>query len=235
MTKLKLATKTVLLASALLASGQPALAADGETPTIDADLSVTLASDYRYRGVTLSDFDPVIQPELTVTHETGVYLSLWGSNISDNGGADLEADVSIGWRRQFGDSSIDLRALYYVYPGAGHDNYAELSATLGHSFGDADLSVNVSYAPRQSNIGDEDNLYVGLAGELPIKNTPITLRGSVGYENGAFGDDKIDWLVGADLDIGKGFSLGLSYVDTNAPSDLREGKAGAVASLSKEF
>ena len=89
MRKLKLATKSALVAVSLLAFGQPALAHEEVTPTIDVDLSVTMASDYRFRGVTLSDFDPVIQPDLTVFHESGVYLNVWGSNIADNGGANL--------------------------------------------------------------------------------------------------------------------------------------------------
>jgi uncharacterized protein (TIGR02001 family) len=235
MKKLKLASKSALIAASLLASAQPAMAGEEDTPAIDIDLSVTLANDYRYRGISLSGFDPAIQPDLTVTHKSGVYLNVWGSNIAENGGADLEADVSIGWAREFGDNSVDLRAIYYAYPGASNGNYFELSATFARRLKGANFALNVSYTPSQSNIGGEDNLYLGLSGEVPIQNAPITLRGSIGYENGAFGEGKIDWLVGADLAIGSGFSLGLSYVDTNAPAALREGKAAAVLALRKSF
>ena len=204
-------------------------------PTIEVDLSVTLVSDYRFRGVSLTDFKPAVQPDLTVRHKSGLYVNFWGSNVTENDGADLEADVSIGWSREFGDTSVDLRAMYYMYPGASSLNYAEVSATLGRTLGKASVAANVSYVPRQANTGDMDNIYVGLSGEVPLGNSPVTLKGAVGYENGAFGEDKVDWLVGAGVDLGKGFAFDLSYVDTANSGGLREARAGVVAGLSKEF
>ena len=51
---------------------------------------------------------------------------------------------------------------------------------------------------------------------------------------GAFGDNKLDWLVGAEYDLGKGFAAGVSYLDSYR-SALREGRAGVVANLRFEF
>ncbi len=204
-------------------------------PTIEVDLSVTLVSDYRFRGISLTDFDPAVQPDLTIRHKSGLYANFWASNVTENEGADLETDVSIGWSREFGDTSVDLRAMYYMYPGASSLNYAEFSATIGRNLGKASVAANVSYVPRQENVGDRDNIYLGLSGEVPLGSSPVTLKGAVGYENGAFGEDKVDWLVGAGVDLGKGFEFDLSYVDTANSGGLREARAGVVATLSKGF
>jgi hypothetical protein len=64
-------------------------------------------------------------------------------------------------------------------------------------------------------------------------DTPISIAGSVGYEDGAFGNDKLDWSLGLTAEV-SGFTLGASYVDTNRfVGGL--GKAGAVFSLSYGF
>ena len=60
--------------------------------------TLTLVSDYRFRGISLSDEDPALQVSLAVDHESGYYGAVWGSTLDDTPlyGA-LELDVYGGW------------------------------------------------------------------------------------------------------------------------------------------
>jgi uncharacterized protein (TIGR02001 family) len=207
----------------------------GEEPAISVDASIEVVSDYRFRGISLSDFDPAVQPSLTVTHSSGFYANAWGSNIADYGGANVEADLTVGWSGAVGEgTSVDVYAMYYLYPEASGLNYAEFGVFLSQAVGEGSITAELSYAPAQEGTGSLENVYLGVSGEIPLGNTPLLLRGSFGYENGAFGDNKLDWLVGAEYDLGKGFAAGVSYLDSYR-SALREGRAGVVANLRFEF
>lgn len=227
------ARTAMLLSSALLAAPAFAQADESteEAPEISIDASVEVVSDYRFRGISLSDFDPAVQPSLTVTHKSGFYANAWGSNMTEYGGADVEVDLTLGWSGDIGGgTSADVYAMYYLYPGASGLHYAEFGAILSQSVGEGSVAAEVSYSPAQQGTGGVDNIYLGLSGEMPVKDTPLTLRGSFGYEDGAWGTNKLDWMVGAEYDLGKGFAAGINYVDSYR-SQLREGRAGVVANI----
>ena len=63
-----------------------AVATEKSSGLFSIDLSLGAVSDYRFRGISLSNKDPAFQPSVTVTHKSGAYASVWGSNIADNGG-----------------------------------------------------------------------------------------------------------------------------------------------------
>jgi uncharacterized protein (TIGR02001 family) len=211
---------------------------DTSTPTEEAsgpiDVSVTLAavSDYRFRGVSLSDKDPAIQPSITIAHESGLYVGAWGSNIADNAGDDVELDLYAGYSG--GEAlTYDLGLTYYLYPSVSSANYVEAIGKLGTTIGPMQLGGTLAYAPSQDGTGNQDNVYLGGNASLGIPTTPLKLNASLGFEDGAFGDKKMDWSLGLTADVA-GFTLGASYVDTNRfVGGL--GKAGAVFSVSYGF
>ncbi len=214
----------------------PALAAeDGpQTSNIEFDFTLDAVSDYRFRGVSLSDRDPAVQPSLTITHSSGLHAGVWGSNVADNGGDDIEVDVTAGYGFKLAGFDADLGGVYYLYPGAGSANYVEALASLSHGVGPATLGVQAGYVPRQNPTGNQDSLYLAVTGSAPIAG-PISASGSFGRENGAFGDHKLDWSLGLDADLGKGFSASLSYVDTRHAFAGDNGRAGVVLKASKSF
>lgn len=219
-----------------LAISAPSYAADEEEndggSAITLTGSVTAVSDYRFRGLSLSDKNFAIQPTITVKHESGLYAGVWGSNIASNPGDDVEVDLYAGFAG--GDIiTYDLGAIYYVYPGFSGANYVELTAKAGTTFGPANFGATVAYAPSQDNIGNKDNLYVEANTAIGIPTTPFTVTASVGLEDGAFGDKKIDWSLGTTATV-MGFTLGASYVDTNRYVGGL-GKAGVVFSVSYGF
>lgn len=232
MTRLRHAS---LLAAAFMAFWSMPAAAMTESAAekagaIDTEFSLSAVSDYRYRGLSLSNKKPALQTEVSVSHENGLYARLWGSTIANNGGANIEAQASFGYYAEFGAFNADIQTAYYVYPGASADNYGEVTARLGRQIGPAELGATVSYAPAQRNIGHLDNLYLGLDGSLPLLDETIALVGTFGVEDGAFGDRKLDWSLGI---AGKkaGLSLGLMYVDTSRTFGDPLGKPTIVASI----
>lgn len=200
----------------------------------DVELTLTGVSDYRFRGISLSDKDPAFQPQIAVTHESGFYGRVWASNIAPNPGANLELDLVGGWAKELGNVSVDIGATYYLYPGFGSANYVEIIGVASTGVGPGTIGVTVGYAPKQNHIGGQDNVYGAINGSLPIKGTPLTLTGSFGIEDGAFGNKKKDWSAGITADV-KGFTLGVAYVDTARTGGDPLGKATAVFSVSRKF
>jgi uncharacterized protein (TIGR02001 family) len=194
--------------------------------------AIAVVSDYRFRGVSLSDKDFAVQPTITVSHESGLYVGAWASNIAENPGDDIELDLYAGFAG--GDTvTYDIGATYYLYPGFSDANYVEFIGKLGTTVGPATLGATLAYAPSQDGTGNTDNLYIGTNASVGIPDSPIKLNGSVGFEDGAFGDNKVDWSLGITAEV-EGFTLGASYVDTNRRLGGL-GKAGAVFSISYGF
>jgi len=203
---------------------------------ISVDLTLSGVTDYRFRGLSLSDRDPAFQPSITVTHTaTGIYLSAWGSNIASNGGADIEIDLTAGINREIKGFNAGALVVYYLYPGAGGDNYVELQGTVSHKVGPATIGGLVAWAPKQSNIGNVSNIYGQINGSVPLGKSPLTLIGSFGIEDGAFDiDNKKDWSIGLGASV-KGFNLNLAYVDTAHTGGDPNGSATVVFTLARTF
>lgn len=233
---LKFAALSVAMSA--MAVSAPAFAQD-EAEEASGPITIAggaaIVSDYRFRGVSLSDKDFAVQPYLTVKHESGLYAGVWGSNVAENAGDDLEVDLYAGFAG--GDAvTYDIGATYYVYPGASDLNYVEFTGKLGTTVGPATIGGQLSYVPSQDNTGNNDNIYVATNAAVAVPNTPITLTGSVGFEDGAFGDDKIDWSIGATAAVSV-FTVGVAYVDTNRRTTFafEDSKAGVVLTLSYGF
>ena len=85
----------VTIAMSVMAISAPAFAQDEAAEEAEGPItisgSITGVSDYRFRGVSLSDKDFAIQPTITVSHESGFYVGAWASNIAENSGDDVES------------------------------------------------------------------------------------------------------------------------------------------------
>jgi uncharacterized protein (TIGR02001 family) len=234
---LKLAAMSVAMSA--LAVSAPAFAQEEEAESgpITITGGITGVSDYRFRGVSLSDKDFAIQPTLTVKHESGFYVGVWGSNLAANAGDDIEVDLYAGFSG--GDTiTYDIGATYYVYPGISSFNYVEFTGKLGTTVGPATIGGQLSYVPSQDNTGNTDNIYVATNAAIALPDSPISIVGSVGLEDGAFtgGSSKLDWSLGLTANVA-GFTLGASYVDTDRQSTFafKDSSAGVVFSLAYSF
>lgn len=141
---------TVAVLGALTASSF-VFAAEKETKSdFTTSGSVGLFSQYIFRGLTQTDRDPAMQGNFDINHTSGLYLGMWGSNVSwprdryinnadeastfYKSGGSLELDVYGGFKSEIGKTGlgIDIGALQYYYPGQerGRDNgFAKINTT----------------------------------------------------------------------------------------------------------
>jgi uncharacterized protein (TIGR02001 family) len=241
-----------LSAVALAALSVPALAQDEPTPELTVTGNAAVVSDYRFRGISQTDKRFALQGGITVTHESGFYVSTWGSSIDDYvaAGSDQELDLIAGYSRTFGAATVDVGVLYYYYPGSGGANtdFVEPYASIKGTFGPATAKLSAAYAPKSralsvdGGLTREDNLYV--AGDLAasVPNTPLGVSAHLGHSFGpsylTIGDEYTDWSIGATYTWSH-LTFGVSYVDTDkslySPSGRNVSKAGVVGSITASF
>lgn len=131
--KLFVATATILLA------GMSAGLAHASSVTVEG--GVAAVSDYRFRGVSLSDRKPALQADLTVSHKSGAYASVFVSTIDEYGqdaggrGATVELDYTAGWAFARAGLDFDVAASAYTYPGGVGINYVELPVQASKTVG----------------------------------------------------------------------------------------------------
>ena len=227
----------LFVASPAFAADEPAAGAEAAEESGPFDIEVTLdaVSDYRFRGISLSDKDPAFQPSLTISHESGFYVSGWASNLADNGGDDIELNLVAGFAYDVGAVTFDVNATYYIYPGVSSIDYVEFIGRASTPVGNGEVGLTFAYVPSQDNTGNQDNTYVAIDGSMPLGDTPLSLNGSFGFENGAFGDNKKDWSLGVSAELGI-VTLGVAYVDTAHARDFGSiADAGVVVSASMTF
>lgn len=219
-----------------LAQADEAEAEAEATPAFDISGEVGLLTDYRFRGLSLSDKSPEATASLSIEHQSGLYGSAWASNVELGSGKadDLEVDWTVGFSKDVGRVNLDVGGTYYTYLDSKDLNYFELYGAVGTAVGQAEVKVGVAYAPVQDSIGGEDNTYIYVAGEVPLGDGPVSLHGTFGIEDGAFGDSKKDWAVGLSVDIGSGLTGSVDYVDT-AHALTTAGDPTVVASLKFGF
>jgi len=217
------------------AAAQDAAAAEPE-PFLKVSGNVGVFSDYRFRGLSLSDKDWALQGSLRVDSKPGFYIATWASTIetligTDGGTAETEIDVYGGWTGKIAGLTADVGLYSYLYPGAEGLDYFEVYGSLGYGFGPVSTLVGINYAPDQGNLV-QDNFYIYGQASAGIPGTPITITGRLGHENGAFADNKLDWLIGAGV-TWKALTFAVQYVDTN--KDFRIAKSGVVFSVTGAF
>src|SRR5450830_265278 len=125
--------KNILLLSvvATLISSASAFAEEVK-PDNEVSFNASLASDYRYRGISQTRLDPALQGGADYTNNpTGFYAGTWLSSIKwtkdAGGGGDVEWDLYAGKRGEITkDVTYDVGVLSYVYPSNGLGNVAGL-------------------------------------------------------------------------------------------------------------
>src|SRR5678810_1312671 len=104
------------LAAPGLASAQTAAPAAAPAPS-PVTGNMTIASDYRFRGISQTYLGPAIQGGIDYAHASGIYLGNWNSNVASqvfSGGSGIEMDFYGGWKKSFGDFGLDVGTIYYL-------------------------------------------------------------------------------------------------------------------------
>ncbi|MES1973716.1 MAG: TorF family putative porin [Pseudomonadota bacterium] len=254
----------ISLSALMLAAATPAFADDtAPPPALTINGSATVVSDYRFRGISQTDKNFAIQGSITITHESGFYVSVWGSSVDDYvtmaGTGHQEMDLIAGFKKTYNGTTFDVGALYYVYPKThptsdiSSSDFIEPYFDISHTFGPVTAKATVNYAPKQKALAldqgalgaaskKEDNVY--LAGDFTaaIPKTPVSLSAHIGHTWGpswlSIGKEYTDWGLGASIAY-KSLTFGIQYVDTNGdfitPSGKNASKAGVVGSVGVSF
>ena len=243
-------SRNTLAALALFALAAPVHAADAPTagepaPEYSLTANVTLASQYRYRGLMQTNNQPAIQGGFDFTHASGLYLGNWNSSISwlnDSNSkisAPVEMDFYGGYKGNLApDVPFDLGVLqYYTSP-----DTTELYAGLGYG------PVLFKYSIAMTNLfGFADSKYsqyFDLSGNFDTGFWGLTVNAHVGRQtvrnvtDGAY----TDWKLGLTKDFGQGLAISIAYIDTDADRAVYTnrrgrymGRATGLLSLTKTF
>ena len=166
---------TGLASASVFAADTPANPED-TSATSPIAANVTVVNDYRYRGISQSNFKPAIQGGFDYAHESGFYIGNWNSSISwisdaygqngsvgGNGSAgrqvssQIEMDFYAGIKKELIGAGFasDLGFLQYYYPTSGipntngataNPNTSEVYVAQNFTFGPLTGFGKVSYA-----------------------------------------------------------------------------------------
>lgn len=204
---------------------EEAAAAPASPHTFTAN--VGLASDYRYRGISQTEKKPALQGGFDYSHESGVYVGTWASNVSwfdainPSSQNSLEWDFYGGYKMPVGPVTLDVGVLQYYYPGSQVDGVASPNTFEGY-VGASWEFLTFKYSHSFTNLfGTPDSKhseYFDLSASYDVWN---------GFIVGAhFGRQHVahnsvasynDWKIGVTKEV-LGVNVGLNYIGTDSDS-----------------
>lgn len=199
----------ILAALGLLAAGHAAHA--------EVTGSITLVSDYDYRGFSQTGEEPAVQLSIDYANDSGWYIGTWGSNIdhfSDGGSrtASTEVDVYTGFTGTVGDLGWDAGIVYYTYANASDLNFAEIYGKLSYGI----FSGGVYFSDAFGHKDNDEAFYV--YGDVEIPAGPVSIGLHAGHSTG---DGIEDAYFGPIEDSYQDYAIGLSYTASNITLGLK--------------
>lgn len=125
-----------------------------EASNWSATANVGFVSDYYFRGISQSWHKPAVQGGFDITHSSGFYAGMWGSNVSPNTYPDASAEIDI-YGGYNGTTPIEglgwTVGLYgYMYPGGSWKKYSfqgqSQQTPNGGRWDTAEINFGVSYS-----------------------------------------------------------------------------------------
>ena len=191
--------------------------------------SSSLGTDYVWRGVTQTEGDPAVQAGLKLAGQSGLYASVWGSNVNLAPGAEasIELDFTLGWTGNLAsDWVLDVNLTRYQYPSSTVDlNWTELTGSLTY---DGKFWLAVSASPEALG-SDERGIYTQVGARLPV-NDRLRLESAIGYyaldelydDSYVHGQVSAIWLVKAPVEL----RLSAHATDSSAEENFGAHMAG---------
>ena len=244
------------LSLALIASGAFAQAKPPE-PDYTLAFNLGAVSDYRFRGISQTSFDPALQGGADFSHKSGLYLGVWGSNIKwikDYVGAtkgSTEIDLYGGFKGEItSDLTFDLGLIRYQYPGntaaakTVNANTTEVYGALSYSVVTAKYSRATSNFIANTNSDGSGYFEVSASFDL---GDGFSLTPHVGHQTipnvaGSVGN-YTDYSLSLAKDFGNGLVVSAAAIGsdakrafyTNPPDGKNLGKSTVVVGLKYNF
>lgn len=118
--------------------------------------NVGATTDYRFRGVSQTQNAAAIQGGVDLALKNGFYVGNWNSSVSSElytSGAGVEVDLYAGYKRKFGDFTVDVGSYNYFFP---------RSSAAGNSFTTNELYAGVSRGPITLKVSQSLSDYFGI-------------------------------------------------------------------------
>ena len=218
---IKLIAVTVLS----FASTGVALGQDQSDFSLDGYVGVT--TDYRDRGLSLSDRDIAAIGSIGAFHDSGFYLGLDAGTVDTFNGSDARLELFAGYSLDAGDFVYDFSVELDTFHGNGSQFYPEFKVSASRDFGLAFTRAGIAFAPEGRWINpNNDSFYTFADLEIPVPNMPsLTLVSHVGRDFRGGVNDLWDWSVGLSAFVGD-VELNVSYEDSSL--DRREGSGRVI-------
>jgi hypothetical protein len=213
-------------------------AADAPTPEWTVPTSISLVSDYIFRGQSQTWGKPAAQLSVEVDHASGLYAGFFASNVSERWlpGATVENDYYGGYRGKIKDTvGYDLDLIYYTYPGANWKHSVFDGYNDSNTLNTAEASVALTYKWLTFKTGTALTEFFGWS----TNNSPKTsfngdssagvtgsTRGSSYFELDASYDVVENWNVSGQLGhqiIANATGLDITYYKVGVTRSLPKG------------
>lgn len=226
--------------------------------------NVGAVSEYMFRGIPQvgpttanppageGNGGAAIQGGIDYSHDSGLYVGGWASNIGFAGGT--EQDLYAGFLFKAGEVTLDLGAIYYMYTeeqqtgGAGGIDPNTTEVYVGATVGP--VTLKYYYSPEAAFFGVPDattgeadeGQYVSAIGAFPLSKT-LNLTANLGYYFGdviedvlgAGEDSYMDYSLGLAKSLDGGLTASFSYVGTTIDTPAFKDEPKAVIGLKKAF
>ena len=122
-----------LLSVAMLATAIPIT-----TQAYETSGNITLATDYKFRGISQNATSPAVSGGFDIAFDNGFYAGIWGSNVdfelAGSANPSMELDYYGGFGGNFTeDLSYDVGVLYYDYPTSSETTFSKVTPALMRS------------------------------------------------------------------------------------------------------
>jgi len=218
--------------------------------------SLTLASDYLFRGLTQTNEKPALQGGLEYDDPSGIYAGFWGSSISwlsdtstsaAHVSSNVEFDFYAGYRGKFSDDlGYDVGLYTYYYPGDyppgfTSANTTEIYGALSYKFASLKYSHTLTNAFGFSDT--KNSGYLDLSANYEFVPTWV-LNAHVGHQriDGIGAASYTDYKIGITKNFDKGFALAVAFFDTDAQEAVYTnldghfvGRSTGVVTVTKTF
>jgi uncharacterized protein (TIGR02001 family) len=226
-----------LFAAASLLSVAAVAQTKAPEPNYTLSYNVGVVSDYRFRGISQTNYKPAIQGGIDFAHKEGFYLGVWGSNVSwvkeFNGASkgEIEVDVYAGYKGEIMKGlGFDVGLITYQYPGndsgaagtpgAGLYSNASTNEFYGAlSYAMFTLKYSQSLGDFLGNLNSNASRYWDLSANFDLGSgftlTPHIGRQTIPNIAGNVGD-YTDYSIALSKDFGNGLTLTGAVVGTDA-------------------
>lgn len=218
---------------AVIAAPAPALAQDLAG---DWSFDFAVGTDNRSKGASKSEGDPFAMATLG-WEASDFYLEAEVQTIEHSIGANLEPQLTAGWRPQAAGFQFDLSATHKWYLDArpGTDDTAwEFTADASRRLTDRiDARLRFQYSPDSAG-STRSWTWVEARGRVRVHER-VRLSAAVGRREQVNSRDYTAWNVGADFEVNDHVSVDLRYYDTDVANPSAQYEDAVVAVLNVGF